>query len=521
MCAKLIPSIVDAPADAVNFYPIKIKYLGVQLYLTAVHARNGLWVLLVLCSCALFAYSSLRAYRLSFTHDESLSYRIVLGELFWKEAANHHPLNTNFMGWMSHWLGSREWQLRLPNVIAHILYLVFGLLVLAQLKQTTSVLLGFALLNFNPFLLDFFGLARGYGLALGLSMTALFLLWQAWVQENLVGKTALLLLSLACASLADLANFTWLNFHLPLVAGSLIVLFVGTRFPTKVNRATLLCAAVITGTNAWFIRNLARRIWALGEHGQLYARGKNGFVSDTLGSLIDSYFYMQPYPSALKPAIILVSIVGFLLVAAVVGYRTWSDHHLSFPAVLLVILALAVAAPIVEHLFLGIEYPVERIALYYVPIAALLTVFAIDEAIVTSGSTFRLAGGVCCAMLITVMLFHLYRTVNLHHTMTWFYDANTKAAALEVERLFGGSSKERKINLGNDWIFEPSLNYYRVTRHYDWLNPVTRNRLKEDDNDVIYTYAGDLENHAKTYTVIQTYPETGTVLVKVERELNK
>src|SRR5690348_6338878 len=111
VCAKLIPSIVDAPADAVNFYPIKIKYLGVQLYLTAVHARNGLWVLLVLCSCALFAYSSLRAYRLSFTHDESLSYRIVLGELFWKEAANHHPLNTKFMGWMSHWLGSREWQL--------------------------------------------------------------------------------------------------------------------------------------------------------------------------------------------------------------------------------------------------------------------------------------------------------------------------------------------------------------------------------------------------------------------------
>ena len=111
-----------------------------QLYLPAVHGRNRLLilpVLLVLCSCALLAYSSLRAYRLSFTHDESLSYRIVLGELFWKDTANHHPLNTKLMGWTSRWLGSREWQLRLPNVIAHILYLVFGLLLLRQLTETT------------------------------------------------------------------------------------------------------------------------------------------------------------------------------------------------------------------------------------------------------------------------------------------------------------------------------------------------------------------------------------------------
>ena len=491
---------------------------SVRLYSHSVHARTRLWILLVLCSCALFAYSSVRAYRLSFTHDESISYRIVLGELFWKDTANHHPLNTKLMGRMSRWLGSREWQLRLPNVVAHMLYLVFGLLLLAQLKETTSILLGFALLNFNPFLLDFFGLARGYGLALGLSMSALFLLRQAWAQKKLIGRTALLLLSLTCASLADLANFTWLNFHLPLVAASLIVLFDGTRFPMKVNRATLVCAAVITGANAWFIRNLARRIWALGDHGQLYARGKNGFVSDTLGSLIDSYFYMQPYPAGLKQAILLLSIVGFLLAAVVVGYRVWSDHQFSFSAVLLVILALAVAAPVVEHLFLGMEYPVERIALYYVPIAGLLAVFAIDEVIAASGSTFGLVGNVSCAMLAAAMLFHLYRTANLHHTMTWFYDANTKAAVFEVERLFA-TGKQRKINIGNDWIFEPSLNYYRTTRHYDWMNPVTRNRLKDEDNDVIYAFAEEIEDRAKTYNVIQRYPETGTVLVKVDREL--
>jgi len=418
---------------------------------------------------------------------------------------------------MSQWLGSREWQLRLPNVIAHILYLAFGLLLLRQLKETASILLGFALLNFNPFLLDFFGLARGYGLALGLSMAALFVLREAWQQPNLIRRAALLLFSLICASLADLANFTWLNLHLALLAAGLVVLFDGTRHQVKVDRTSLLCAVVIAGSNAWFIRNLARRIWVLSEQGELYARGQNGFISDTLGSLVDSYFYMQPYPSSFKTAIMAVAIVGFLLAAAVIGYRTCTDRRISFSAVLLVIAVLAVAEPIVEHVFLGTEYPVERIALYYVPIAALLAAFAIDEICVTSGATFRLAGSVSCGLLISGMLFHLYKTENLHHTMTWFYDANTKSAVLEIERLFGGSNTQQKINIGNDWIFEPSLNYYRTTRHYDWLNPATRNGLDVADKDVIYADAQELENLQGTYSVIQRYPETGTVLVKLDR----
>jgi hypothetical protein len=51
------------------------------------------------------------------------------------------------------------------------------------------------------------------------------------------------------------------------------------------------------------------------------------------------------------------------------------------------------------------------------------------------------------------------------------------------------------------------------------MNPVTRNRLKDEDNDVIYAFVEEIENRAKTYNVIQKYPKTGTVLVKVDREL--
>src|SRR5262249_20365642 len=148
---------------------------------------------------------------------------------------------------------------------------------------------------------------------------------------------------------------------------------------------------------------------------------------DTLGSLVDSFFYMQPYPSGLKAAIMILAIAASLVVAALVGYRTWNERRIFFSTVLLVVFVLAVAAPIAEHFFFGTEYPLERTALYYIPIAALLWVFAFDDILVASHSKFRLVGGVSCTILISAMVFHLYRTSNLHHTMTWFYDANTKA----------------------------------------------------------------------------------------------
>jgi hypothetical protein len=42
--------------------------------------------------------------------------------------------------------------------------------------------------------------------------------------------------------------------------------------------------------------------------------------------------------------------------------------------------------------------------------------------------------------------------------------------------------------------------------------------LDVDGKDVIYADAGELENLAGSYSVIQRYPETGTVLVKLDRK---
>src|SRR5262249_42620444 len=106
--------------------------------------RRQVCALLALCCLPLLAYSAYRGYRLSFTHDESVSYTIVVGDPTWKGTANNHPLNTRLMKWGFELFGPKEWALRLPNVLSHLLYLSFGVMLLRSLRSGWLALAGFA-----------------------------------------------------------------------------------------------------------------------------------------------------------------------------------------------------------------------------------------------------------------------------------------------------------------------------------------------------------------------------------------
>jgi hypothetical protein len=422
------------------------------------------------------------------------------------------------MGWAIRWIGTLEWQLRLPNVLAHALYLAFGFLLMAELKNAATMLLGFALFNFDPFMLDFFSLARGYGLALGFSVMSLLFLRQAWKRSDLAPRTRYLFLSLTCASLADLANFSWLNFHLSIFGAAILVLLIRRdKLVLDLSGRALAAAMVLTVANAWFIRNLARRIWVLRQSDQLYGRGKVGFIPDTMGSLVDSYFYGQPHSQTTTSTILFVAIASFALVVMVVAFRASRDRRLSFSAVLLSALIVAVGAPIAEHYVLGVEYPIDRIALYYIPLVAALVMFLVDETMVQARRGAVIACSLASSLLFGAMAAHLSRTANAHHTLAWYYDADTKAAILDIHRYVVEHGGNRKYKVGNRWEFEPTLNFYRRTLLYDWMIPANRNGVAAPDNDLVFCQQEDLQNYPYPYSAVQRYPLTNTVLVSINR----
>jgi hypothetical protein len=490
-----------------------------------------LLIILIFCCSILLTYTAYRSWHLSFTHDESLTYSFVAGDSSWRGTANNHPLNTRLMSWTYRWLGMSEWSLRLPNVVAHLLYLTFGLLLLRELQDPWLIATGFAFLNLNPFLLDFFSMARGYGIALGLSTASLYFFRRAWNGKGLIPTTGLLLLSLMWASLADLGNYAWLNIHLPLLAASLFVIW--SRYhpcifsfrrdgPTvlataKVDGPAVSIVVLLTAVNGWFVYNLARRIWALRQQGQLYVGGENGFLTDTVGSLVTASFYTQIYPEALKKGIIEASVVALFVAIGVALFRTRSENQVSFSGILTIILVLTILASVAQHHMFQTLYPTDRTALYYVPLAGFAAVFTLDESFARR-RVGRVLTRIGSLVAIVAMVFHFSKTANLTRTYVWAYDAETRNVMLDIGKHFESAGKSQRISLANFWAFEPSINYYRALLGYDWLTPANREDIVLAGHDVVYCYPQQLENQKGRYEVLHQYVSVGTVLVKVTRE---
>ena len=80
------------------------------------------------------------------------------------------------------------------------------------------------MLNFNPFLLEFFALARGYGLGAGCMMMSMSLFF-LWIKNQ---KTSWIIISFFMAALAVLSNFIYLNYLASLIA--VYILYFGFDF---------------------------------------------------------------------------------------------------------------------------------------------------------------------------------------------------------------------------------------------------------------------------------------------------
>src|ERR1043165_1667516 len=95
-----------------------------------------------------------------FVHDESLTFNGLPWQSRYLLLANTPPLNTRLMRIAHLVLGDTPLALRVPVLLAHALYLTCVVLLLLRYESRAVQLGGFVLLAMNPFMLDYFFLAR-------------------------------------------------------------------------------------------------------------------------------------------------------------------------------------------------------------------------------------------------------------------------------------------------------------------------------------------------------------------------
>jgi len=176
-----------------------------------------------------FGYSTFRSVVMGITHDESFTYVMCVPLTVWEvisyqeiQSANNHIFNTLLMKLSIGMFGNAEWALRLPNIFGHFLYIFFSVRIIKSTFSWTFLgLLAIILLNFNPYLTDFFSVARGYGLAIGLMMTSVYFFLRHLSSKDL----KYWVLSLFFAFLSVWANFIYLLYFVSLVGIYAIVEF--------------------------------------------------------------------------------------------------------------------------------------------------------------------------------------------------------------------------------------------------------------------------------------------------------
>ncbi|MFX0102721.1 MAG: ArnT family glycosyltransferase [Candidatus Hodarchaeota archaeon] len=123
--------------------------------------------------------------------------------------ANNHPLNTLMIMFFTSFLGISEIILRIPALIGLIIYELSIYKISNLVFKRYFSLLSIIILVSNPFLIDYFSLARGYSLALGFLMLGIYYFLTTLESRNSIVKKNFLCLFFISISVLALLTFIY------------------------------------------------------------------------------------------------------------------------------------------------------------------------------------------------------------------------------------------------------------------------------------------------------------------------
>ncbi|MBF0276280.1 MAG: hypothetical protein HQM13_00755 [SAR324 cluster bacterium] len=467
--------------------------------------------LLLLFAAVLLGYSSFRAVSLSFTHDESLSYLahaasdLIEVLSFKKVDANHHYLNTILMYAAWQVFSPDELVLRLPNLIAHCFYLFFTYGISRKTIHFPFVVCSFLILNLNPFVLDFFSLARGYGLGLSLMMGSLYYLFEA--NESPQKEKTYQIASVVLALLSVLSNLIFLNFYCALIVFLLLTGTLDSFYESNglrsfwlrfIDRCLYLMINILIA--AFILTPILKKLLAKGA---FYHGGETGFWHDTVGSLIRVSIYGQDYPFNavfFLQLFIAAVVLGGLLVSAIFFYqKKWPEQNWIL-FVVLALTGLSVMSTIAQHCLFQTKFLVDRTGIFFIPMFALIASFTFSG-VISISQRFRNFSYTVLIFFTLMTILHFFNASNFTHVLLWKNDADTKAMmSVLVDDYQKSGGENAPIKFYATEYYQPAIDFYRQTLQLDWLKSgLHLAKLSEREAPVHFDYAYGASNTKKRF----------------------
>ncbi|MEO8590304.1 MAG: hypothetical protein ABI432_13100 [Flavobacteriales bacterium] len=361
----------------------------------------------MLLAAVVLGYVALRAFVVPVIHDEARTFQmyVLTGDWLPFEAvwdAGNHVLVTGLAQISYALFGSGLLALRMWSVLAFPLYALYtwrvGTMIVSPMVRWC---LWMALLC-APFLLDFFSLFRGYGLAMAFLLMAVY----HGARFTATGTNRHLRLALAAMAFAAFGSLSLLIMWCALLAGLSVATFrwkatVRDRRYTM-GLITLLGIAPLVFAGVFSVR--------LAEHDALYFGSDLGLFKGTIGS-IAQYFLGS------NASWIFVAIALLFITVSVIAARSWRNIFTAPPAALMITCAVLLFADLAGRVVLGegfgVLYPTDRTAMQLVPLFLILFALALDR-YATRHVAIRSA-----ALIMLVFPVRTLLTANFDRTAYW------------------------------------------------------------------------------------------------------
>ncbi len=459
-----------------------------------------------------------KAQVISFTHDEGYTYTHYVHEPFMDILSlkdgftNNHIFNSILIKYTEMVFGSSELALRSPNILAAIIYMFYCCLLFYKRTPVLGSLF-LIMMVANTYLLDFFGLARGYGLSIAFMTMAFYHLCSYFDKRK---NKDMILFNLA-AIFAYLSNLTLLYFYI----AALISFYAFNYLQTKIKKAVAGNDLSIKKVNWINVISVILSAMLLFEPLRRLLKGtvldfggKNGFVEDTIKTLVYGLFYETRHTEADIVFINLIIVALFLFIFVLVFWHIANSNKefiLRFPGFVLVhfILFLLVAFSLTQHAVLKSDFFIWRFALFLYPLFMLNLVFFIQY-VYESG--LKKESFLVTAVIATLLIVLVIKNINFKYTIEWKYEAGTKDAmkALVVDHQ---KQAHENVELGINWIFEPATNFYRETWKLDWLKKTTREGIHKEYKYYFVFKTDSVFNALSNKPVLFSSEEANSVMI--------
>ncbi|MEM7367461.1 MAG: hypothetical protein AAF587_02600 [Bacteroidota bacterium] len=460
------------------------------------------WILIGL-SIGLLVYTGMRASMLSMTHDESSTYLNYINQALWEcfylpvcwGTANLHLINTLLMQITVGLFGADEFFVRMPNLIGHLIYLISsGLLVRSISSNHWLRIACFLLLNTNPYLLEFFSLGRGYGLACAFMMMSLYYLYKFLTNKQ---ANALIWCYIG-AILAILSNFTFLNYWAALTAviGLMVIqaylqkefipaLSLNSPKPEGASMSAItptrmllisVSSAVLLLLFLYFPISYLRQLGEFEYGSNTLAETYTRLLNDSIQT--EGYFGKNTLPTF--RIIGLAFALPALLTGLIAGRKkeTALQQYLFSSSVLVLIFFLAI---ITQRYLLGTKYLVDRKAVIFIPLMGIPVVMTLQY----WGRRYTKVMTGFAIVLTGFLVLHMSRTFNLTQCQEWYYDAYTRDM---LEYVSTRVKPGERVKLGGYWLFTHSSNFYIESQNLDFVGPMRYEKKVRTDRLYDYYY---------------------------------